>query len=219
MKCRLRLTVIGILGAVALFFGAGSGHAVPLNTFTCITNNIAGDCAIGVAQLSGSVEGPSAGTAILEIVMSGAANAVVEQVFIESSFVTGASFISNTGIAGSFVEFTVDGSPGNLPGGNQPAVAFMVDVSVSADPPPPRNGIGRHPSDNLSPQSGLFGMTHTGSFADLLSDLRVGVHVIGYTTDGSESFVSAPIPEPSTLLLLASGLAGLGFFRRRRKAA
>jgi len=26
-----------------------------------------------------------------------------------------------------------------------------------------------------------------------------------------------PIPEPSTILLLASGLAGLGFFRRRRK--
>jgi len=31
--------------------------------------------------------------------------------------------------------------------------------------------------------------------------------------------VEKPIPEPSTMLLLASGLAGLGFFRRRRKAA
>lgn len=28
---------------------------------------------------------------------------------------------------------------------------------------------------------------------------------------------TAPIPEPSTMLLLGSGLAGLGFFRRRRK--
>ena len=30
---------------------------------------------------------------------------------------------------------------------------------------------------------------------------------------------NSPIPEPSTMLLLGSGLAGLGFFRRRRKAA
>ena len=29
----------------------------------------------------------------------------------------------------------------------------------------------------------------------------------------------SPIPEPSTMLLLGSGLAGLGYFRQRRKAA
>jgi hypothetical protein len=35
--------------------------------------------------------------------------------------------------------------------------------------------------------------------------------------DFQAATAGAPIPEPSTMLLLGSGLAGLGFFRRRRK--
>ena len=40
----------------------------------------------------------------------------------------------------------------------------------------------------------------------------------GYIIETS-SLLAAPIPEPSTMLLLGSGLAGLGWYRRRRKAA
>jgi len=40
---------------------------------------------------------------------------------------------------------------------------------------------------------------------------------IGSLTGRPGTWTSAPIPEPSTMLLLASGLAGLGFFRWRRK--
>lgn len=49
------------------------------------------------------------------------------------------------------------------------------------------------------------------------------VNAVGITTkvnilgDEQAFLTFTPIPEPSTLLLLASGLAGLGFFKRRRK--
>ena len=194
---------------VAVCLVAGRAGAIPLMPFGCITDNLASDCAIGEAQLSGSVVA-SNGDALLTIQMSGPADGVVEQVFIESSIVSAISFSAS---GGGIVNFTADGSPGTLPGGG----GFLTAVSASADPPPTRNGIGLHNQDLASPQSGIFLLTLSGGdFDDLLSDLRVGVHVIAFESDGSEGFVTEPVPEPATFGLVALGLVGLLVHSRRR---
>ena len=187
--------------------------AVEFEAFTCITNNDAGDCAIGTTQLSATVV-QSGGDAVLMISMTGPQAGVVEQIFIESSFVTAISFQAST--ATGVVAFGTGQVGGNLPGGAM--VGFDEVFNIAADDPAPSNGIGRHPQDDVSPQTGAFLLSLTGGdFSDLLTDLRIGVHVIGYSSGGSESFISTPIPEPGTFALLATGLLGLATAGRRNR--
>ena len=187
--------------------------AVEFEAFTCITNNDAGDCAIGTTQLSATVV-QSGGDAVLMISMTGPQAGVVEKIFIESSFVTAISFQAST--ATGVVAFGTGKVGGNLPGGAM--VGFDEVFNIAADDPAPSNGIGRHPQDDVSPQTGAFLLSLTGGdFSDLLTDLRIGVHVIGYSSGDSESFISTPIPEPGTFALLATGLLGLATAGRRNR--
>jgi len=63
--------------------------------------------------------------------------------------------------------------------------------------------------------------TFVGVWGDTLFnqvEIRETVGDIGNEFFGQFYTGTSPVPEPSTMLLLASGLIGLGFMRRRRKA-
>ena len=179
---------------------AGPTQAIslgPLGAFTCITNNSAADCAIGEAQLSADLTGD-----VLTITMNGSDAAVVEQVFIEGAGVVGGSFLGGVGI----VDFGDAVAGGNLPGGN--SIGFDEAINFAAHKPAPEHGIGYHPKDTTVLQVGRFQLEGDPS------ELRVGVHVIGYGSGGSESFVTgrpgAPVPEPSAALMFGLGTLVVG---------
>ncbi|MGH0029483.1 MAG: PEP-CTERM sorting domain-containing protein, partial [Myxococcota bacterium] len=62
------------------------------------------------------------------------------------------------------------------------------------------------------------GQTLADVVTDLTTgDLRIGIHVIGFSSGGSESFINTPVPEPGTAVLLGAGLAATALARRRSR--
>lgn len=214
-----------VFGAVVALGGllfAPSAQAVPLDFF-CITNNIAGDCAIGEAQLGVDVTDAGGGLVSFEFTNTGAAASSIEQVFFDDGVLDAFDSIVN----GPGVAFSEDGSPGNLPSGENVNPDFETTFSASADPPPSSNGV--NPGEFVEI---IFSLDPGAVFNDVLADLtsgdlRIGLHVIAFASDGSESFVNNPpnggggppppgVPEPAGLLLFAAGLGAVELWRRRR---
>ncbi|TWT45816.1 hypothetical protein RAS1_22490 [Phycisphaerae bacterium RAS1] len=120
---------------------------------------------------------------------------------------------------GPVVDFSIGGTPAELPGGNNAGPAFESEFRVSADSPAPHHGL-NHASDSLTVS---FSLVAGKTYADVLSymnagTLRLGSHVTGIGTTGqSDGYVTVPgttVPAPAAIALGAIGAAMAAAFRR-----
>ena len=190
-------------------------QAVTLS-FDCITGNVAGDCTIGEAQLSVEVTDAGLGLALFTFYNSGANASSIADVYFDDGTLLGIASIDNSDPG---VDFATGASPPNLPGANNASPPFVAGFSADSNPPVQPSGV--NPGESLGI---TFDLQSGGTFADVLAELangelRIGIHVQGYATGGSESFVNNPVPVPAAVWLFGPGLLGLVGVARRKRAS
>lgn len=231
MKALKHLKAVLALPALALLLGAGSANALTLG-FGNISNNLAGDAAIGEAQLSVDVTDLGGGQVLFTFNNAGPEDSSITDAYFDDGTLLGIAALidADEGGGDAGVDFSQLASPPNLPSANSITPAFETTAGFSADSDPPAQPNGVNPGESLGI---VFDLLAGVDFADTLAaleqgggigGLRIGIHVQGFASGGSESFVNTPpdgdlppeaVPEPGVLSLVGFSLLGMLAVRRR----
>lgn len=185
--------------------------------------NGAGNAQIGEDQLSMEVSDYSLDQVLFTFYNSGPYETSVTQIYFEDTLglLDGVAFlIEDT----NFVDFDFSDNAGNLPGGN--TISFTEDFEATSvaqgEVLNGKTANGINPGEQLGV---VIDLEDSIVFNDIISALdetliRVGMHVQAFPDGSSNAFVNngrTPIiPAPGAFSLAMIGVAGLGYFRKKK---
>ncbi len=189
-------------------------------TFDNITHNNANDAALGEDQLRVDLSEYADGQVAFKFYHDGTVPMSITDVYFDDGTLLGIAQIIN----GAGVAFSLGASPGELPGANNITPNFETTAFFLADSDSPTQRNGVNPGEELTIVFNLLDdMTSADTFLAMGGDLRVGIHVQGFESGGSESFVapgtsgSPSAPDGgATAVMLGLGVLGLGLTFKRK---
>jgi hypothetical protein len=189
-----------VVAALLLAFAPASAAPDDTLGFTGICNNNAGDVAIGEAQLYVEVVDIGGGQVEFKFTNTGPEASSITDIYFDDGSLLGIAQVIN----GSGVDFTQGANPPNLPCDQNVVPPFETTAGFLADSDPPVQPNGVNPGEWVSI---IFNLQSGKTFADVVSELnteelRIGIHVQGFASGGSESFITGT---PTAVTLASFG--------------
>jgi len=185
---KAKMALLALVSLLTIVVPAQAQTTIQLG-FANITATNAGDAAIGEAQLFVDVTDAGSGEVLFTFYNTGPEDSSITDVYFDDGSLLGIALIDNSDPG---VSFSQGASPANLPGANNAIPPFQTTAGFSADSDAPVQQNGVNPTESLGIHFGLVaGRTFDDVLADLTSgDLRIGIHVQGFESGGSEAFVN-----------------------------